>query len=109
MKLEDMISLRELITLKEHSPGRAVMAMSPKVMQHPAARSLGTLAAVKSRPEAGLINAKLNVLSKCLELDYDTNIITEEDLATYLSGQDMAQVEKAAVKVAALLGVPLDA
>ena len=83
--------------------------MSPKVMQHPAARSLATLATVKSRPEAGLLNAKLNILSKCLEVDYDTNIITEDDLNTYLSGQDMPQVEKAAVKVAALLGVPLDA
>jgi hypothetical protein len=109
MKIEDVISLREYITLKEHTPGRAVLSMSPKVMSHPAARSLGTLASVKSRPEAGLILAKLNIMTKSLELDYDTNIITEQDLDTYLNGQDMAQVEQAAVKVAALLNIPLDA
>lgn len=109
MKIEDVISLREYITLKENKPGRVVLGMSPKVMSHPAARSLGTLASVKTRPEAGLILAKLNILTKSLELDYDTNIITQEDLDTYLNGQDTEQLEQAAVKVAALLNIPLDA
>jgi len=105
MTLQDIMELRNLVSIAHHVPGRIRLKLDPGILQHPAAKHLSSLSSAK--PEVGLKDARLNILARSLVLEYDTSRISPDEFETFLNGKDIPKAEQAALKTAALLGLPL--
>lgn len=105
MTIRDFLDLRRYISIAHHIPGRIRLKLDPGIITHPAARALASLSGGK--PEAGLLEARVNILGRSLVLAYDVNKVSPADLEDFLAGADDARVLPLAEKTASLLGIDL--
>ena len=107
MKLRDFLELRDMISIAEHKAGRIVMRVSPRVLSHPAAGSLKSLA--RGELPAGVLKVAMNIFTASLAIDYDPERIASADLEEFLTSADAERVRALAPATAAFFGIHLDA
>lgn len=105
MTIQDFLDLRHLVSIAHHVPGRIRLKLDPRILGHPAAATLASLSGGK--PEAGLLDARLNPMARSLVLEYDVNRLSPEEFTAFLTDKDEQKALSLARKVASLLGIQL--
>ena len=105
MTEQQFLELRQLLSVAHHVPGRLRLKFDPRIITHPVAPTLGTLA--KTGANNGITGTRLNLPACSLVLEYDTGRMDPAVLECFLNSSDMEQVRESAKKVAVLFGIQL--
>ena len=105
MTEQEFMELRRMLQLAHHVPGRLRLKFDPRILGHPVAPYLASLA--KNGASSGITGTRLNLLARSLVIEYDTERMDPAVLDCFLTSRDMEQVRESAKKVAALFGMQL--
>lgn len=101
MNTKEFISIRSMIEIAHHVPGRLRLRIDPEIRKHPAAAELGKLRS----NEFGILSTRLNPLARSLVVEYDTAKINPAVLEEFLVSKDNARVAELAEQFANVFGV----
>lgn len=101
MTMQDLLELRNLISIAHHVPGRLRLRLDPAIRNHGAARELEGLAGNGS----GILATRLNPVARSLVVEYDPRRIEAGQLEAFLAGADPAVTDGLAETLAKVFGV----
>lgn len=84
MTAQDLLAVREYITVAHHVPGRVRLKFNPAIRSHPA------FAAVKNGPDImpGIKTSRVNIAARSLVIEYDTSILSHQTVQELFTTMD---------------------
>ncbi|MDQ7832571.1 MAG: hypothetical protein RDU30_12620 [Desulfovibrionaceae bacterium] len=101
MHIQEMVELRQFITVAHHVPGRIRLKLDPAVRSHPKAMALAALVGKGN----GAFRARLNVLARSLVLEYDPDRIDPRLVEGVFTQDDPQEAAALADELSAAFGL----
>ncbi|WP_051261258.1 hypothetical protein [Desulfovibrio inopinatus] len=101
MKKNDLLELRDLLSVAHHVPGRIRLRLNPKIRNHPAAKEFEHW----NTSGTGILATRLNSMARSLVIDYDPKQIHAGEFEEFLETRDPDRTTKLLKTFAKLFGV----
>lgn len=109
MTTQDLLTLRDCISITRHEPGLIQLKLSMSILQHPAAGELMNLGRkARERKTPALLGASVNVFNRSATLEYDSALVNPDDIDRFFSSGSPEEIGALADRVAALFGLDLN-